>query len=207
MDYAKIKVPYIGNLTIKNKAERFRDRYWNKILPVDIEKIIDVNLAINIIPLPALEKLCNTDALITSDWKSLYIDKDLFEDERRQNRLRFSLAHEIGYYIIHRNFYASLEIHSFENFYGFIDLITAEQYGFLETQANKFAGHLLVPRDLLNSKFDEELKKINKKINIDELDESLLKSYLANPLAKEFGISQESMEIALSDVDLLLSVG
>ena len=42
MDYGKIQIPYIGNLAIKNKAETFRAKYWNKVLPVDIEKIIDV---------------------------------------------------------------------------------------------------------------------------------------------------------------------
>lgn len=201
MNYTKIQVPYIENLNIKNKTEIFRTKYWDKILPVDIEKIIDVDLEINIIPLPNLEKLCNTDALITSDWKSLYIDKDLFEDERRQNRLRFSLAHEIGHLVLHKNFYASLEIKSFEDFYQFIELVPAEQYGYLETQANKFAGHLLVPRDLLDNKLNKELKRAGQKININNLDKLLLKSYIANPLAKEFGTSQESMEIILNELD------
>lgn len=199
--YANIRVPYLESLTIRNKAENFRNKYWNHILPVDIERIIDVNLNINIIPIPALEKLCNTDALITSDWQSLYIDKDLFEDERRQSRLRFSLAHEIGHFVLHKNFYNSLKILSFEDFYNFMDLIPTEQYGYLETQANKFAGHLLVPRDLLSNRLDNELEEVNKKIDIDNLDKLLLKSYLANPLAKEFGISQESMEIILNEIN------
>lgn len=203
MDYTKIQVPYIGNLIIKNKAEKFREKYWDKILPVDIEKIIDVALEVNIIPIPSLEKLCNTDTLITSDWKSLYIDKDLFEDERRQNRLRFSLAHEIGHYILHKDFYTDLKINSFEDFYGFIELIPTEQYGYIETQANKFAGHLLVPRSLLKDKLDREFEKVQKKINLDRFDKPLLKSYIANPLSKVFGISQESMEIILGEFDVL----
>ena len=201
MDYTQIQIPYIGNLVIKNKADLFRTKYWDEILPVDIEKIIDVNLEINIIPLPDLEKLCNTDALITSDWKSLYIDKDLFEDERRQNRLRFSLAHEIGHLVLHKSFYASLVINSFEDFYKFINSVSAEQYRYLEIQANKFAGHILVPRNLLNNELNKELKRAGQKINIDNLDKLLLKSYIANPLAKVFGISQESMEIILNELD------
>lgn len=52
MDYSKVQVPYIGNLLIKNKAKKFREKYWDKILPVIIEKIIDVALEINIIPIP-----------------------------------------------------------------------------------------------------------------------------------------------------------
>ncbi len=40
MDYSKLKVPFIGDSIIKNKAETFRAKHWNKILSIDIEKII-----------------------------------------------------------------------------------------------------------------------------------------------------------------------
>lgn len=150
--------------------------------------------------------MCNADALITSDWKSLYIDKDLFEDERRQNRLRFSLAHELGHYILHQKFYSNLEINSLEDFYNYTSLAN-EQYGYLETQANKFAGYLLAPRDLLKMKFDAELEifitqlKRNSQ-DSNNFDKALIKSYIANPLAKKFGISQQAMEIVLAEVDM-----
>jgi Zn-dependent peptidase ImmA (M78 family) len=196
MDYSKIKIPYIKNLGIEKQAQNFRRKYYQGELPIDIEKIIDVSLEIDIIPLPNLEKMCNTDALITSDWQSLYIDKDLFEDERRQNRLRFSLAHEIGHFVLHKDLYNTFEINSFEDFYSFIDLMPGEQYGYLETQANKFAGYLLVPRETLKDKLDRETKKV---ADIQKFDKTLLKSYLAIPLAKEFGISQEAMEIILNE--------
>jgi len=79
--------------------------------------------------------------------------------------------------------------------------VSAEQYRYLEIQANKFAGHILVPRNLLNNELNKELKRAGQKINIDNLDKLLLKSYIANPLAKVFGISQESMEIILNELD------
>lgn len=202
MDYTKIKVPYIGNSVIKDKAKKFREKYWDNYLPVNIEKIIDVRLRVDIVPIPNLEKLCNTDALITSNWKSLYVDEDLFNDERRENRLRFSLAHEIGHFVLHKGFYTSLKISSFEDFYDLIEKISSEQYGYLETQANKFGGYLLVARDLLRQKLDKEFEKARRKINLDSFDKSLLKSYIANPLSREFGISQESMEIILSEFDI-----
>ncbi len=202
MDYSKIKVPYISNLIILNKANKFRQKYWDNSLPINIEKIIDVQLQIDIIPIHRLEKICNTDALITSNWKSLYIDKNLFDDERRENRLRFSLAHEIGHYVLHKDFYTSLKIKSFEDFYKFLDLIPTNEYGYLETQANKFAGYLLVARERLKEKLDKELIIIRKNKELDNIDKTLLKSYLAIPLAKEFGVSQEAMEIILSEFEI-----
>lgn len=193
-----MKAPFVHNGTIKLKAEEFRKDYWDKKLPVDIEKIIDVKLKIDIIPIPSLEDICNADALITSDWKSLYIDDDLFNDERRQNRLRFSLAHEIGHYVLHQEFYSSLRINSFEDFYSFIDSIQANQYGYIEAQANKFARYLLVPQDIFEDRFKKELGKVSKY----NFDKALLRSYIANPLSREFGISQEAMEIALGELDI-----
>jgi Zn-dependent peptidase ImmA (M78 family) len=202
MDYTKIKAPYIINNSIKDKANKFREKYWDNNLPINIENIIDVNLKIDIIPLLNLEKLCNANALITSSWESLYIDKELFEDERRENRLRFSLAHEIGHFILHKDFYSTLEINSFERFYKFINDVPNDQYRQLETQANKFAGHFLVPRELLVVQLEKQLRIVKEKIDISQFDEQLLKAYLANPLSKIFGISDESMEIVLSEYDL-----
>ena len=43
------------------------------------------------------------------------------------------------------------------------------------------------------------------KIDIDSLDKILLKSYIASPLAKQFGISPESMEIILNELKFFQS--
>ena len=207
MNYSRINIPYIENRGIELKAKEFLAKYWDKALPVDIEKIIDVSLGIDLIPVPELEKLCNIDALITSNWESIYIDKNLFEDERRQNRLRFSLAHEIGHFVLHKNIYDGFKINSFEDFYNFFENMPPEQYGYLETQAHKFAGYLLAPRDVVAIKLDKEYKKAQKDIDLKRLDQDLLRSYLAIPLAKIFGISQEAMDIVLSEFDLFEETG
>ena len=143
MNYLSIKIPFINREKIKRKADLFREKFWDDSVPVDIEKIIDIKLEIDIIPLPNLG-----DAFISSDWKSIYVDQNKYLNGI-QNRLRFSLAHEIGHFILHKDIYNSFKINSLEKFYQFIDKIPGEQYGFLETQANKFANFLLVPRNKL----------------------------------------------------------
>ncbi len=146
MDYASIKAPYIGNEEIKKKADSFRQRLWDDSIPVDIETIIDIRLKIDVIPSLNLRQRCDSDALISSDWKSIYVDQNEYLDDRYQNRLRFSFAHEIGHFILHKDIHSNFKIASPEDFYRFIEKIPKEQYGFFETQANKFAGYLLVPR-------------------------------------------------------------
>ena len=192
MKYLDIKIPLISTKEIRRNADLFRGKFWDNSIPIDIEKIIDVKLEINIIPVPNLG-----DAFIASDWKSIYVDRNKYLGEI-QNRLRFSLAHEIGHFILHKDIYNSFKITSLEKFYHFIDEIPGEQYGFLETQANIFANYLLVPRDRLAIEKEEMLSKLKaKNINIDDFDKELLQSYISEPISRIFCVSPQVIIIAL----------
>lgn len=87
MNYQKVKIPFLNTLIIKERADSFRSKYWNGSIPVDIEKIIDLKLKLDIIPIHNLKDYCDTDALITSSWDSIYVDHKSFLDERNQKRL------------------------------------------------------------------------------------------------------------------------
>jgi len=203
MEYRNISIPFIKNSSIENSADDFRNKYWNEIIPIDIERIIDVKIGIDIIPSPGLQLLCDVDALIYSDWKSIIVDHTKYFDDRYQNRLRFSYAHEIGHFILHREIHKSLKIKNIKDFQKFIKEIPPLQYGYLETQANKFANYLLIPRKRLATEREKEIKKkeINSFINSGKLDKKTINSYLAIPLSKTFGVSEDAMEIALNEID------
>lgn len=207
MNYEEFVAPFLGGEKIKGIAESFRKEYWGDSLPVEVEDIIELKLELNIIPVPQLMERCDVDALITSNWESVYVDNGKFSDERYKNRLRFSLAHEIGHFILHKDVYKSFGIKTLEDFYKLMQEIQLEQYGYLETQANKFASHLLIPRKKLitvKSKFIEEKKNtiIGNMISSGKIDNKTLNSYIAIPISKKFGVSDDAMEIALNDVDL-----
>jgi hypothetical protein len=199
MSYKDIIIPFLDNYFIKSEADKFRNELGNKVIPVDIENIIDVKLGINIIPSPGLQNLCDTDALISSDWKSIVVDYNRFSDERYQNRLRFSFAHEIGHFILHKSIYRSFKIKNTYDFQKFMKEIPAKQYGYLETQANKFANYLLIPREQLIIEKNKEIKK-NPELNnlIISRKTKEINSYLAIPISKIFGVSEDAMEIALN---------
>jgi len=198
IDYSKIRIPFLSKEIIKKHADFFRRKFWNDSLPVDIEKIIDLKLKIDIIPIPNLMKICNVDALISSDYESIYVDHDDYLDDKYQNRLRFSLSHEIGHYILHQDIYKSFKIKNFADFYRAISTIPNEQYGYLETQANKFANFLLVPRQKLITERDRLILKYKEIQTIK--DRNSLNSYLAIPLSNIFGVSSEVVEIALNEL-------
>ncbi len=201
MNYKNIVVPYLTNARIEGATGLFREKFWGDGVPVDIENIIDVKLKIDVISIPGFLKLANIDALISSDWKSIYVDRDEYLDERRHNRLRFSLAHEIGHFVLHKKIYTDFNIKTLEDYYKLNKDIPQEQYGYLETQANKFANYLLIPRKILIIERKKELKKRGNPAWFKKLDTKTLNSYCAIPLSKIFKVSDEVVAIALNDFD------
>jgi len=199
MNYRNFVAPYLNNVTIGEKVEIFRKDFWNDNILVEIEDIIELELKINVIPIPGFLKLANMDALITSDWKCVYVDRDEYLDDCRYNRLRFSLAHEIGHFVMHKEIYNNFGIENQEDYYKLYKDIPARQYGYLECQANKFASYLLVPRKFLAIEAEKELKNKDDP-RLKKIDRLLLNSYLAKPLCKKFGVSEEAMRIALNDL-------
>lgn len=196
MDYKNFRSPFIDYKLIKEKADAFRKKYCGNIIPVDIEKTIE-KIGIDIIPIPNLERLCNTDAFIASDWKSIQVDNEKYMDDRYYNRLRFSLAHELGHLLLHKLLYASLAILNLEDYYRFLSEVSGIEYSKIETQANKFAGFLLIPREILKIERSNILKKYYDELK--SIDAKQVNSYIAGQLAKKFGVSPEAMEIALNN--------
>ncbi|MFA5746740.1 MAG: ImmA/IrrE family metallo-endopeptidase [Candidatus Paceibacterota bacterium] len=201
-DYRKIIIPLLNSSKINERVCLFRKKIGSVSVPVEIEDIIEIDLRIDIIPIPSLQKLCDTDALITSDWKSILVDNERFSDDRYKNRLRFSLAHEIGHFVLHKDIYESFKIKSSNDFYRFIAEIPQDKYGYLETQANKFASHLLLPRDRLLIEKNRLIKKDAQVLK--NIDKKTINSYLAVPVSKIFGVSEKAAEIALNDIDGLV---
>jgi len=199
MKYKNIAVPFVGNSYIKNKADEFRLKFWGKDIPVEIEEIVEIKLKIKVIPIPDLMSQCGVDAQITSDFTSIYVDQKNYENDT--NRFRFSLAHEVGHYVLHEKFYKDLKISSFVDVIAFMDEIDAEEYSHLEVQANKFGNYLLLPRKELLRIRNTVLEEIRKKHDIKNIDEKTLNSYLAGYISSQFVVSSGATEIALNDLN------
>lgn len=188
-----MQIPYFSNKELKQKAYEFRNLNWGDEVPVDIEQIVEAQLGIEIIPVLELYRQCNTDAFISSDWKIIRVDNDNYLDDRYYNRVRFSMAHEIGHLILHQELYTSFGIESVEDFYNLTERSNSE-YGIIEGHANRFANFLLVPRNKLEI---EKERVLQAHPEIRELDIATVNSYIAIPLSKIFDVSQEVIEHSL----------
>ena len=143
------QIPIRGKDEVTRRAEELLDECWDGNFPVDVEAICD-QLDIEILPVRDLEDRFYIDAYISSDFKTIYVDERGFLSD--SPRYRFSLAHELGHYILHRDYFSS-RVSRFEEWSGMARGIFFDH---AEYEANHFAGSLLAPEgeliEILNTK-------------------------------------------------------
>lgn len=196
MDLDDFKAPYIRQNEIWQKADDFCKKYWKSDnIPVDILSIIEFELKMEILPINNLITDNDTDALLLGDLKTIVVDNDEFLNDKYENRIRFSLAHEIGHLILHNNIFSKINHNSIDEWIQFYLNIPDEQYKWIEMHAYEFAGRLLVPKDKLIEKFNDvkghaEIEGFKK---WDLSGESVIE-YLSHEIAKRFGVSEIVIE-------------
>ncbi len=120
-------------------------------IPTPIEEIAEIRCGLEIIPLPGLRNLSDVDGFISSDLTCITVDQ--FVLEHRLNRYRFTLAHELGHWYLHRELYADLKFASVQEWKQFQMQVDEIDYGWLEYQAYAFAGLVLMPAGHLKTQF------------------------------------------------------
>lgn len=203
MDFCNYRVPFIQEDKIISIADEFRNIYADEIIfPIDMENIIEFKLKLEIIPLSNIRPLINSDAFILSDFQSIILDSDYFNDHRYENRIRFSLAHEIGHFVLHRKQYDDFTISSIEDYINYVTNISGQSYKAFEWQANCFAANLLAPINELNLFMKDEILPILDKEGLLYLlkkDKNQLISIISPSIEKYFGVSDEVIERRLKE--------
>lgn len=123
---------------------------------------------------------------------------DKYVYEKIENRYRFSLAHEIGHMILHKDLYDHYKFNSIGEWIKVINEIPQDLKERAEFQAKEFAGLVLVPGNILKDKYQDAFKEAERIIhNFDENEMELIQGIAVNLLAKEFVVSWHVMEIRL----------
>lgn len=210
-DFSFFQCQFIPKKEIWDKAEQFRNRYWpENTIPVDMEYIIEARLNLSIVPDHDIRRMVSIDAYLTSNLSEIVVDYDQYMDEenRYTKRLRFSFAHEIGHYVLHRKIYEKFDITTPEEYYEFVTTCSEKEYRSFEWQANEFAGRLLVPRDKLQEhlqKIYEELEAKNAQRLWDESPDFVLERS-APTLCKPFGVSEDVIIRRVQEEGLVRSI-
>ncbi len=92
-------------------------------------------------------------ALMLTQGKRLFVDFNLLDNPRLEQRYRFTLAEELAHHVIHRNIYkdcASVEerIEREKQF-------TRQEVYYMETNAKALASAILMPKSIIEARVDE----------------------------------------------------
>jgi len=179
------RAPYLTHPEIWEKADAFRDQWWRDGgIPVDILAVAEFDLGLEIRPVEGLKSKHDIDALVVANWTTLIIDRAQYMSERIESRMRFSIAHEIGHIVLHKEIVQVPETE--DGLCNYIESIPEKQYAYLEFHANEFAGRLLVPSTELNALIDEQRAKVNA---MPKTQQNLAWDYALEAIAKRFNVS------------------
>lgn len=162
-------------------------------IPVNIEEIINF-LSIEIKNKPDFRKIKVTGNItVKNGIPSIWINP---MQNKMVERKRFTLAHELGHYILHIAPTNKLndEIDDEKIVYNRDD-----NWDKIEMQANNFSAQLLMPSNLVSEEAEKiiiEYKKTN--------NERIPKDIIIEKLAKKFEVSLSAMEFRLSSLGVNL---
>jgi Zn-dependent peptidase ImmA (M78 family) len=193
-------------------VDRLRDQYpvlQAERLPIDIFVFMEVDLGLDPIPFDDLMAKYRVDAAIKADFSGLYLDAQQYNLMERGpiwklQRLRFSIAHELAHYFLHRDLPQPESFASLANFAQWSSTYMGKKYT-VEQEANEFAGRLLVPENRLKEFFDEfALEAV--RILPDFMQSSELRNQFAERCGTRFGVNAQVIEVRL-ERDMIWPVG
>ncbi len=199
---AELKPNWLSKEQIWEEAESFRKMYVlpPDTVPVPIDEIVEFDLNIQPQPIPNLKSEHDIDGFLVfiRDAPVIYIDQDIYENERQENRRRFTYAHESGHFWLHSDKIRAVKdefnLNTPRDWIEFRTNIPEEDLGWFEWQAYEFAGRLLVPRDRLIHELNNLSDKVAAFRNMfpDSNGEELV-DYLAGAVNQVFRTSEETV--------------
>jgi len=185
-----IQPPRLTKPFIYQKAEEFRRRYIEPpdCVPVPIIEIVEVKLRIEPFPILGLMDI-DIDGFLTSDLKNICIDLEIYQNPRKESRLRFTYAHEIGHWVLHQKEIRACAFRNPVDWVHFREDFLEEDLNWFEYHAYEFAGRLLVPRETLMAEIDALRGKIRQFRSMAKDDKEGLIDAISRSICGKFRVS------------------
>jgi len=190
-------IPYLTGDQIRQAAEDLLHEYSPALVPVPvpIEEIVEIHLGLEIIPFRAYKQRFSADGSISTDLTNITVDEEGMD--RYPSRYRFTLAHEVGHLLLHRDYIQSLAHVELADWKASLLGTTPTDRSRMEYQASQFAGCLLVPRAPLATAFEEARQQLERRgFDIAELSDIAM-STISGAIAKQFEVSTQVVDIRL----------
>lgn len=183
---------------IWGQVEEFRAKYESTRdghLPVDVFSLVEIDLRLDIIPFPDLTLKFQVWAALRADFTGIYVDEETYRDfesgaDWKLKRLRFSLAHELGHFVLHRAIPQASHFASLPDFAKWTQGYGGQKYT-IEQEANEFAGRLLVPVERLVAYHADFVGKLDPRVR------QMLRDPFSEHAASKFGVNSQVISVRL----------
>src|SRR2546426_1751732 len=150
--------PRLEYEAIRLKADEVLKRLWPEAtIPINVERIVDARLKIDIIPVPGLRDEIGVDGFLSRDRDAIYLDERV--SNAIPSRYRFTLAHEVGHLVLHEELYKVADFTTPAEWLEFQSSLLEKDYSRYEFQAYCFGGLMLSPRVALSNAVQEAVLK------------------------------------------------
>ncbi len=185
------------------KIEELRAQYdllQEDRTPLDVFTFFEVDLRLDPIPFDDLTAKYRVEAAITADFTGMYLDAEQYAlmekgPEWKLARLRFTVAHELAHFFLHRDLPQKENFASLPAFARWTENYGGRKYT-VEQEANEFAGRLLVPESKLRLLF-EEFSAEAERLVPNFTQSSTLRDKFAERVAPRFGVNAPVVAIRL----------
>jgi hypothetical protein len=189
-------IPFLAESAVRQAAETLLNTHGMLgSVPVDVERLVELKLGLEIVPIPGLRERFGIDGMLSQDLARISVDERVMQNITP--RYRFTLAHELGHYSLHSGpIRAHLEVPSDKPLMLWETLSDAD-YRRAEIQANKFASSLLMPSANIQNTFvliEEMLSK--RDTSFDKLGDYMKMNVLRSQ-TETFGVSVDALRIRL----------
>lgn len=152
-------------------------------------------MGINIFPFPRLYKDHGLNGFLSRDRTTIYIDE--LQYDQFNEKYRFTIAHELGHYVLHKSCYENLPFESPDEYVKWRLSITPEDISWFETHGDWFAGHVLVPTNRLEKICLKVVSKYQDKFLKFKTIPDEIWSYISNEVATYFDVNPPVVEIRI----------
>jgi hypothetical protein len=201
----RLEVPHLTYSDIGKKAQEFLSQYHSSLeLPIPIETIIDVQIGLNIVPFPNLYRDHRLSGYLSSDRTAIFVDE--MQSDQYEEKYRYTLAHELGHYVLHKSCYDNLPFRSTDEYVNWRESITNEEISWFETHGDWFAGHVLVPTCHLETVCRKVIAKHqNTFAKFKKIPEDFW-SYVSNEVATYFEVNPPVVEIWIKKENIPIKI-
>ncbi len=152
-------IEFLEYQVIADRSLAFLTQYGEaSSMPMPVEEIAEIKIGLEIIPLPNLQRDYDIEGFMSSDFSTIYVDEYVFSNV--EVRYRFTLAHELGHYVLHRDFLGQFAMDSMVDWIRILTNFDNRVHSKLEFQGYAFGGLMLAPQKQLKEMFQKNLPQV-----------------------------------------------